>query len=207
MVKSPICQATLLQRWKDGEYPTLGNFDIFPELVNPVRHSQVPDQAWEGIQTKAEFFELILEAEAEFLQIVSRKAKTLEDSARGIQKRPFTELLSNEKDSKWYSKCSNIDQNFLFEKLSPIIVTQLTEREKQKNPQSKFSLNNRGDGQHRCLVYALKLLNGGNYQSVKAIYFEPHLNLQRQSKDQPYRLLPPKWKFSDSGIPIPNDKK
>lgn len=76
-------------------------------------------------------------------------------------------------DPDWFRPCLPAARNFDMGLFSPIVVTDLMPKFISLDPESRFSLNH-GDGTHRSLVLAVKLLLGEEvFHPVEAIYFVP----------------------------------
>lgn len=162
-----------------GELRALRNFGKgIKERLSPPRKLE-----WLQFEKIDEFLEITVQPIHRENEIIVPKhgSHSLRSVAERIRENGYTfERLASEPSldeqlhkPKWFRPCVPVAENFDVSRLSPIVVTDLKNEHQSLDPGSTYTLSH-GDGSHRSLVYAVRLLRGRErFAPVEAIYFTP----------------------------------
>jgi len=131
------------------------------------------------LKDKESFLSLIWqEIDASRLLTPKNESRCLKDVANRFIKKnySFTKLSNSmglppsKHNPKWFQKCNQMYQSFDYEKFGVITVVPANDIERAQSPEGTFYVY---DGIHKSLVLAVKLLEGYNFNKVKAVLLIP----------------------------------
>ena len=174
MRTEPTNFEALKRGFESGEIPAIAGFSgsFYNRLCPPRKLSRII------LETETEFLSLTIQEVTGHNSVIVPRGEShslrMIEKELTIQRRAHGDSWDPDlHDPEWIRKCQSIDRDFDFEQLAPLVLTDLKPSLARHDPDSVFSLSH-GDGSHRSLVYAVRLLRGlENFHPVEAIYFSP----------------------------------